>query len=38
VTVVDPGVAGPNSPLDPDLMAAVEEVTAAMWPGVPVVR
>ncbi len=37
VTVVDPGVAGPNSPLDPNLMQAVEQVTTAMWPGLPVV-
>jgi acetylornithine deacetylase/succinyl-diaminopimelate desuccinylase-like protein len=37
VTVVDPGIAGPNSPLDPQLMEAIEEVSAAMWPGLPVV-
>jgi len=37
VTVVDPGVAGPNSSLDPHLMDAVEQVSAAMWPGLAVV-
>jgi acetylornithine deacetylase/succinyl-diaminopimelate desuccinylase-like protein len=37
VTVVDPGIAGPNSPLDPHLMDAVERVSAALWPGLPVV-
>ena len=30
-------VSAPPSPLDPELMAAVEEITEAMWPGVPVV-
>src|SRR5262249_26084223 len=30
-------VLSPPSPLDPGLMAAVERLTAEMWPGVPVV-
>ncbi len=30
-------VASPPSPLDPEVMGAVERVTEAMWPGVPVV-
>ncbi len=27
----------PPSPLDPELMSAIEDITAALWPGVPVV-
>jgi acetylornithine deacetylase/succinyl-diaminopimelate desuccinylase-like protein len=30
-------VAAPASPLDPELMQAIEQTTAAMWPGVPAV-
>jgi acetylornithine deacetylase/succinyl-diaminopimelate desuccinylase-like protein len=37
VTETEPAVAAPASPLDPELMQAVEQVTAAMWPGVPAV-
>ncbi|HEU4429247.1 MAG TPA: M20/M25/M40 family metallo-hydrolase [Myxococcota bacterium] len=29
--------ASPASPLDPEVMSAIEEITEAMWPGVPVV-
>jgi len=29
--------ASPASPLDPELMGAIEEITEAIWPGVPVV-
>ncbi len=37
VVEVEPAVAAPASPLDPELMRAVESVSAAMWPGLPVV-
>jgi acetylornithine deacetylase/succinyl-diaminopimelate desuccinylase-like protein len=37
VTETEPSVAAPASPLDPELMQAVEQITAAMWPGVPAV-
>jgi acetylornithine deacetylase/succinyl-diaminopimelate desuccinylase-like protein len=37
VTETEPSVAAPGSPLDPQLMQAVEQITAAMWPGVPAV-
>ncbi len=37
VTETEPSVAAPASPLDPELMQAVERITAAMWPGVPAV-
>jgi acetylornithine deacetylase/succinyl-diaminopimelate desuccinylase-like protein len=29
--------AGPSSPLSPEVLQAVEKITQAMWPGVPVV-
>jgi acetylornithine deacetylase/succinyl-diaminopimelate desuccinylase-like protein len=37
ITVTEGGTAGPASPLDPQLMQAVEKITEAMWPGVPAV-
>ena len=37
VSVITPAVAGPSSPLSPEVMGAVSRVTAALWPGVPVV-
>jgi acetylornithine deacetylase/succinyl-diaminopimelate desuccinylase-like protein len=37
ITETEAVVAAPASALDPELMQAVEQVTAAMWPGVPVV-
>ena len=37
VTETEPSVAAPASPLDPELMRATEQITAAMWPGVPAV-
>jgi acetylornithine deacetylase/succinyl-diaminopimelate desuccinylase-like protein len=37
VTETEGGSAGPASPLDPELMQAVESITEAMWPGVPAV-
>jgi acetylornithine deacetylase/succinyl-diaminopimelate desuccinylase-like protein len=37
VTPIGRFVASPPSPLTPELMRAVEEVTAQLWPGVPVV-
>jgi acetylornithine deacetylase/succinyl-diaminopimelate desuccinylase-like protein len=37
VTVKDSAVPSPPSPLVPEVMGALERVTAAMWPGVPVV-
>ena len=37
VTETEPPVAAPASPLDPELMQAVQQITAAMWPGVPAV-
>ena len=37
VTETEAVVASPASPLDPQLMHAVEQITAAMWPGVPAV-
>ena len=37
VTVKDSAVPSPPSPLAPEVMGALERVTAAMWPGVPVV-
>lgn len=30
-------VASPASPLDPEIMGAIERVTESMWPGVPVI-
>jgi len=36
VTPMAPFFPSPPSPLSPDVMAAVEGVTAALWPGVPV--
>jgi acetylornithine deacetylase/succinyl-diaminopimelate desuccinylase-like protein len=35
ITETEPAVAAPASPLDPDLMQAVEKVTHSLWPGVP---
>ena len=37
VTVTDSAVPSPPSPLVPEVMGALERVTAAMWPGVPVI-
>jgi acetylornithine deacetylase/succinyl-diaminopimelate desuccinylase-like protein len=37
VTVKDSAVRSPPSPLVPEVMGALERVTAAIWPGVPVV-
>ncbi len=37
VTVKDSAVPSPPSPLVPEVMGALRRVTAAMWPGVPVV-
>jgi acetylornithine deacetylase/succinyl-diaminopimelate desuccinylase-like protein len=37
VTVKDSAVPSPPSPLVPEVMGALERVTAALWPGVPVV-
>jgi len=37
VTVKDSAVPSPPSPLVPEVLGALERVTAAMWPGVPVV-
>jgi acetylornithine deacetylase/succinyl-diaminopimelate desuccinylase-like protein len=39
LTVTPVGVARPSapSPLTPEVMGAIERITAAMWPGVPVV-
>jgi acetylornithine deacetylase/succinyl-diaminopimelate desuccinylase-like protein len=37
VTEVQPAVAAPASPLDPELMQAVESITDDMWPSVPVI-
>ena len=37
ITETEPSVAAPASPLDPQLMQAVEQITRAMWPGVPAV-
>lgn len=37
VTVTDSAVPSPPSPLVPEVMGALERVTAAMWRGVPVV-
>ena len=37
VTETEPAVAAPASPLDPELMQAIEQITTAMWPGVPAV-
>jgi acetylornithine deacetylase/succinyl-diaminopimelate desuccinylase-like protein len=37
IAETEPAVAAPASPLDPELMRAVAEITADMWPGVPVV-
>ena len=37
VTPVAQARPGPASPLSPDLMRALDRVTSAMWPGVPVV-
>ena len=36
-SVVSPATPSPPSPLRPDVMQAVERVTKAFWPGVPVV-
>jgi len=37
ITETEPAVAAPASPVDPELMRATEQTTAAMWPGVPAV-
>lgn len=37
ITEVQPAVAAPASPLDPELMQAVESITDDMWPGVPAI-
>jgi acetylornithine deacetylase/succinyl-diaminopimelate desuccinylase-like protein len=37
IAPVQPAAAGPASPLSPLLMRALDAVTEAMWPGVPVV-
>src|SRR5882672_185436 len=37
VTVTDSAVPSPSSPLVPEVMGPLQRVTAAMWPGVPVV-
>jgi hypothetical protein len=37
VTPVGKAVLSPASPLDPVVMSAVEEISNAMWPGVPVI-
>jgi acetylornithine deacetylase/succinyl-diaminopimelate desuccinylase-like protein len=37
ITETEAAVAAPASPLDPELMQAAEQITAAMWPGVPAV-
>jgi acetylornithine deacetylase/succinyl-diaminopimelate desuccinylase-like protein len=37
VTVKDSAVPSPPSPLVPEVMGALERVTTAMWPGVPVI-
>jgi acetylornithine deacetylase/succinyl-diaminopimelate desuccinylase-like protein len=37
VAETEPAVAAPASPLDPELMRTVEEISAGIWPKVPVV-
>jgi acetylornithine deacetylase/succinyl-diaminopimelate desuccinylase-like protein len=37
LTPMQPPLPSPPSPLTPEVMGAVERVTEAMWPGVPVV-
>jgi acetylornithine deacetylase/succinyl-diaminopimelate desuccinylase-like protein len=37
VTPIGKAVLSPPSPLDPDVMAAVEKTSQEMWPGVPVI-
>ncbi|HEY6823199.1 MAG TPA: M20/M25/M40 family metallo-hydrolase, partial [Steroidobacteraceae bacterium] len=37
VNAINPPLASPPSPLRPDVMSPVEEITKAMWPGIPVV-
>lgn len=37
VTRLNQGVAAPMPPLTPSLLSAVEDISADMWPGVPVV-
>ena len=37
VTPVLPAIPSPPSPLTPDVLGAIETVTAELWPGVPVV-
>ena len=36
VTPVAPASVGPSSPLDPQVLGAVEAVSAELWPGIPV--
>ncbi len=37
VMETEPASVGPNSPLQPAVMALTEQLTRAMWPGVPVI-
>ncbi len=37
VTPMNPAMASPPSPLNPDVMKPVEKITQKLWPGVPVV-
>jgi acetylornithine deacetylase/succinyl-diaminopimelate desuccinylase-like protein len=37
VSVLNPALPGPASPLSPEVMDSVERTTAELWPGVPVV-
>jgi acetylornithine deacetylase/succinyl-diaminopimelate desuccinylase-like protein len=37
VTAIDKAIASAPSPLKPEVMNAIERLTAQMWPGVPVV-
>ncbi|MGH6738978.1 MAG: M20/M25/M40 family metallo-hydrolase, partial [Bradyrhizobium sp.] len=37
VTAIGKAVLSPPSPLNPEVMSAVEHIAAEMWPGVPVI-
>ena len=37
ITPIGKAVLSPPSPLNPEMMSAVEEISVAMWPGVPVI-
>jgi acetylornithine deacetylase/succinyl-diaminopimelate desuccinylase-like protein len=37
ITPIGEGISSPMPPLTPTLMAAVEDISQAMWPGVPVI-